>query len=570
MPPLAQTPNQIAAGQVTPVPQAPVTPPAVPTTPSPVIPPPTPAPTANSQLYNQTSQVLKNASSLNIPGYTFNGTSYIPNPSSAGTGTTTGSTPPASPTSSSKSASDAYTAALAAGQKTLDDASAQFQATTSQFEQGTAPLTPAQQAQIDGLKNEYQTFITQQKTANANLTGATTVAQERRGLSRYSPEMAAANIQKVVSDGVTKVADLESKMNTAVATLQDAFETKNYGLVKDAYKALTDAVKEKDATIKETYDAVKAQIADAKTETSATTLAGALSSLNDPTLTDAQKQTAIATALASGSLTAADSKELNTAVTTAQRDAETALKDAADIQHQKVQDAIASADLHLKQATFNASYGVFMNPNGTINTNVNPQNIPGYTTLPNGLSVINDSNNLYKTPTIAGIPVLSPADTKIVTNTSSQIDTINKLQALYNVIATPDWSSTPIGSLINRHGDEKNQYDSLKGTLPKEIQSQLPDVGFFSGNSVINPDTSTQFQNTRNSLNTTISAVAPSLTPPPYGQVFKDPTSAQNYFTQTGQSNSYQKEVDKANTLAQKYFGRQANDGEILQVINGQ
>ncbi len=142
----------------------------------------------------------------------------------------------------------------------LDTANQDYQNKITQFEQGIFPLTPDQQAQIDGLKNDYNNLITQQKTANINFTGGTTIAQERRGLSRYAPEMAAANIQKAVTDGISKVSNLESKMASAVGEMKTAFETSNFKLVKEAHDSYVTSVKEKDATIKSMYDEVQAQI----------------------------------------------------------------------------------------------------------------------------------------------------------------------------------------------------------------------------------------------------------------------------------------------------------------------
>ncbi len=184
----------------------------------------------------------------------------------------------------------------------------------NKIQQGTFPLTPAQQGLMDGVKQGYNSVIQQQATANANYTGGTTVAQERMGLSRYAPMMAQANIQQAVSVGLSKIADIEGKMSTALGDLQKGFDTQNIALVKDSYSALTANADAKDKVIKDTYDAVQAQIKDHLTQVSANTLSTALSTLNDPKLSDTQKQQAVSQALASGSLSAADAEKLNTSI----------------------------------------------------------------------------------------------------------------------------------------------------------------------------------------------------------------------------------------------------------------
>ncbi len=305
---------QVSTALVPPPPQKP--------TASPVIAPPNPALVA-SDLASHNALVASKTASAPV--------AKAPDDASNKYNTATGALNPNYPDNQTKlipppkdylhTKADTYTQDHVDNQDLLDKINKDYQDKITQFENGTFPLNPSQQAQIDGLKNDYNQLISQQKTANVNFTGATTISQERNGLSRYSPTMAAANIQKAVTDGISKVSNLESKAAEAVGQMTTGFEESNFKLVKEAHDSYVSAIKDKDVAIKEMYTEVQDQIKTAKTEASATTLADALSKLNDPTLTDTEKQTAVATALASGVLTAADSKELNSVITTNKKDA---------------------------------------------------------------------------------------------------------------------------------------------------------------------------------------------------------------------------------------------------------
>ena len=227
--------------------------------------------------------------------------------------------------------------------------------------------------------------------------------------------------------------------------------------------------------------------------------------------------------------------------------------------------AISAANLKInqqtasrEQATWNATYGSFMNSDGTLK-NTDPTVIPGYTKLPNGQSVIISS--VIKANNVSGIPVIDPATSVKVSDATASISTVNQMQTILNQV-----NSISNGDYANRDQSTAiNDYKTLLSTLPKEIQVLLPISPTIGG---INNQF--QFTSARNTLNQNITSVAPNITATPYGQIFTSPQSAQSYFTSTGQTTDYTALVAKANALAQSQFKRDANDGEILQVINGQ
>ena len=101
---------------------------------------------------------------------------------------------------------------------------------------GTYPLTPDQQAQIEGVKQQFQRLIDQQTTANQNYQGGVTVAQGLLGLSEYSPTIAMGNRKGAIDCGIAKSGDLNGKMLTTVSEMASAFGRENFEMRNDAYK----------------------------------------------------------------------------------------------------------------------------------------------------------------------------------------------------------------------------------------------------------------------------------------------------------------------------------------------
>lgn len=104
---------------------------------------------------------------------------------------------------------------------------------------GTYPLTPDQQAQITGIQNAYAELIKEQATANANLTGGTTVEMNLFGMGNSLSGI--GEIAGTVKAGIAAIAALNDKMNSAVAQMRSGFQTDNLNMVKagfDMYNTL--------------------------------------------------------------------------------------------------------------------------------------------------------------------------------------------------------------------------------------------------------------------------------------------------------------------------------------------
>lgn len=123
---------------------------------------------------------------------------------------------------------------------------------------GNYPLTSNQQAQIDSIKAQYQRLITQQEKANANFTGGTTVAQNLYGIG--NTQMGVGEIKGVIDAGIDKVTDIQTRMNSDVAKMTQAFQEGNLQDLKAAYAAFSSNSKELQNSLDKTHDDAAALI----------------------------------------------------------------------------------------------------------------------------------------------------------------------------------------------------------------------------------------------------------------------------------------------------------------------
>ena len=141
--------------------------------------------------------------------------------------------------------------------KKLDEENTSFQTSTQQFINGTFPLNPTEQAEINDLQNTFNNLIEKQKLYNKNYEGGMTILQGMSGRSKYAPELAIGNIQQAVSDGLTKVADLEAKARKATSDLNIAFQNKDYAMIEKLHADITKSLQDKEKTIQDTNKSVR-------------------------------------------------------------------------------------------------------------------------------------------------------------------------------------------------------------------------------------------------------------------------------------------------------------------------
>jgi hypothetical protein len=100
---------------------------------------------------------------------------------------------------------------------------------------GSIPLEPWQQDQLNGIAAEYAALIASQKIANANLEGGTRTFQGLLGMSQYSPGLAMGAINDVVDKGIAKIASLQTKMASTIGEMTSAFRKGNFEMLKTLY-----------------------------------------------------------------------------------------------------------------------------------------------------------------------------------------------------------------------------------------------------------------------------------------------------------------------------------------------
>jgi hypothetical protein len=127
-----------------------------------------------------------------------------------------------------------------------------------QFNNGTHPLTTAQQAQVDAISNEQAQAIAAQKIANENFTKGTELLGFRTGRATIMPSVAAGDIQSAVNLGNQKIAELNTKYSSAIADMEEAFQSNNFNQVSKSYDILNNIQKEKTTTLQKTVDDIKA------------------------------------------------------------------------------------------------------------------------------------------------------------------------------------------------------------------------------------------------------------------------------------------------------------------------
>lgn len=138
--------------------------------------------------------------------------------------------------------------------------SAKVQKTLDNIMNGSMPLNDGQVAQISGLRQSYQALIDQQTQANTGSTGLAQIRGYQTGAAEYDPTFQAKTIGAIVTSGINKVADLNTKMASAVADITSSFEKDDAALVKDSWDAYKDAATERDDALQKTIEDTQAAI----------------------------------------------------------------------------------------------------------------------------------------------------------------------------------------------------------------------------------------------------------------------------------------------------------------------
>ncbi len=157
---------------------------------------------------------------------------------------------------------------------------------------GTYPLTASQQTQVDGLKAQFQQLIKSQETANANYTGGMTVAQNLYGMGNSLTGL--GEIKGTVDAGISKIADLNSKMGTAVSQMEQAFQDNNIKNLQGAYSLYSQSVKERQDELDKIQAATQKAIVDQRNDARAQEQLRLTALMDDHTIDYQNKQNEMA------------------------------------------------------------------------------------------------------------------------------------------------------------------------------------------------------------------------------------------------------------------------------------
>lgn len=127
---------------------------------------------------------------------------------------------------------------------------------------GQYPLSADQQAQIAGIKAQFQELIRQQGVTNANTAGVATIRENLFGMGNSASGQ--GEITGIINDGAQKIADLNTKMASAVASMTTGFQTDNLNMIKEAYAAYTGTQKDIQAALDKMATATQQAKTDAR------------------------------------------------------------------------------------------------------------------------------------------------------------------------------------------------------------------------------------------------------------------------------------------------------------------
>jgi len=138
----------------------------------------------------------------------------------------------------------------------LDD----FVSKQNQIMNGSYPLSPSQQAQLDAIRLQYENLIQQQKSINTSYQNALKMAGISAGRNMYAPEIELGNINEAVTAGAMKIAELNSSMLSALAEARSAIQQDNMKALDQAYKNINDNLARRRQSIEEIYNVTTKEI----------------------------------------------------------------------------------------------------------------------------------------------------------------------------------------------------------------------------------------------------------------------------------------------------------------------
>lgn len=142
----------------------------------------------------------------------------------------------------------------------------QFQGLTTQLLNGTFPLSPTQQGQVQQMQSAYQGLIQATQLSSQNYINGVRSFGVTSGLDMYSPVMALQAINSATQDANAKVATAEVDASKALSDLQNSFQTQDFNIMSKSYDALNNALDSKSKALTSLLDNVQKQAQQATTD----------------------------------------------------------------------------------------------------------------------------------------------------------------------------------------------------------------------------------------------------------------------------------------------------------------
>lgn len=182
-------------------------------------------------------------------------------------------------------------------QTQFDNEAATALSNLKQIASGTYPLSPSEQSLLTSTAQQYGALIQAQTMANKSEVGQMTELMASLGIATTAPTQAIGLVHATIDAGNQKIADLNAKMATSLATLQQGFQENDYRMISDAWDKTSAYLKDRRDTLKDLQKAVTDAATQQKKDNS-DYVKTALTTIIDSTKFDyQQKQDAIDNAL---------------------------------------------------------------------------------------------------------------------------------------------------------------------------------------------------------------------------------------------------------------------------------
>jgi hypothetical protein len=134
-----------------------------------------------------------------------------------------------------------------------------------QFQNGTIPMTPAQNSLIANMTTQMNNLIQLQTQANQSYIGSVVEAEARNGEEASSPMNSMAMIRQAVFTANTQLSSLAATQAIAIAQATDAAQKENFDEMLSANENYQDTLKQKQSVLETVASNIQSSIESART-----------------------------------------------------------------------------------------------------------------------------------------------------------------------------------------------------------------------------------------------------------------------------------------------------------------